>query len=112
MKFKEMKFLIKDAEQSEKIQKALFELGFSWYDGNQVYRGSVEVLYTEADGTLTLSNLAYANSEHCRDIPWYELKENQLTPSVNKEEEVLEIGGKLYKKADLEEALSKIKPIN
>ena len=116
MSFKEMKFLVKDEEHSKQIQKALFDLGYAWWSGwgdtKTIIHTDAQALYTEPDGSIAYSDGEYFFSPDVKDIPEYRVKEvvsYELVPV--KDEEVVELGGKIYKKAELEEALSKIKPI-
>lgn len=112
--FKEMKFLVKDEEHSKQIQKALFGLGYRWNNWGNVKEiiRDTQALYAEPDGTITYSGRDYFFHPDVEDIPEYTVKEvvsYEVVPV--KDEEIIELGGKVYKKADLEEALSKIKPI-
>src|SRR5690606_5996671 len=116
MSFKEMKFLVKDEEHSKQIQKALFGLGYRWWNSGdsakEIMHTEEQALYAEPDGSIAHSDRDYFFSRDVKDIPEYSIKEvvsYEIVPV--KDEEVIELAGKVYKKAELEEALSKIKPI-
>jgi len=78
----------------------------------EIMHTHTQALYAEDDGSIAHSDRDYFFSRDVKDIPEYTVKEvvsYVLVPV--KDEEVIELGGKVYKKAELEEALSKIKPI-
>ena len=114
--FKEMKFLVKDEEHSRQIQKALFGLGYKWWciggAVKEIMHTGTQALYADSDGAITHSDRDYFFSQNVEDIPEYTVKEvvsYEIVPV--KDEEVIVLAGKVYKKSELEEALSKIKPI-
>lgn len=111
--FKEMKFRVKDAEHSAKIQEHLFSLGYKWWSGATVQLTDSGYIFTEEDGRI-----CKAESESTFDedsSPEMHLVENvQITYSlveVGPAPETVELNGQTYLKADLEEALAKLVPV-
>lgn len=112
MTFTAMKFRVESPEHSEKIQKVLFDMGYSWYaTDNKVKHTKEDVLVTYSDG-----NLCYCEKEYWSTLTSqteYTLKEiisYELIP-VPPPVELIELNGLKYKKSELEEALKLIKPI-
>ena len=109
MQFKNMKFRVRDEEHSKQIQEALFELGYRWpIYGTEVIHTAAVYLCASQTGELDWSVME--SSFLNQAFPEYELKFKPEFVEVVKEE-VVELNGKLYNKKQLEEALSKLKPI-
>jgi hypothetical protein len=106
--FHQMKFWIgDDPELSERVQKILFSMGYSWYSGDQyIEHTEVEALYTHENGNVTCCVVEdvfinrSANHEEI-NIDWMRTQDK----------ETVELNGKQYYKHELEEALKHIKPI-
>lgn len=100
-KFKAMKFWIGgDKEVSEKLQKVLFSLGYTWCNlGAEVHPTESEYISAHHDGDLSHGDGSFDYEEI--NIDW------MRTPK----EETVELNGKKYLKSELEEALKHIKPM-
>lgn len=113
--FKEMKFRVRDEEHSKQIQDYLFSLGYSWQTIDNIpYRYlSTSYLYARSSGGIGWSE--EGSDIFFEDHPAQEYKlipHNTFTiEPVPRREEVVELNGQTYLKADLEEALAKLKPI-
>jgi hypothetical protein len=102
-----MKFWIgNDPELSEKVQKLLFDAGYSWPSDVKTARYNHEfALYANSGGNLTRnsdSNYFIGHSHEEININWMRTTKP----------ETIELNGKIYIKSELEEALLKIKPVN
>lgn len=52
--FKNMKFRVSSKEESEIVQKLLFEMGYKWWrSGRQLLNNDERFLYTDDDGDIT-----------------------------------------------------------
>ena len=102
--FKAMKFWIgDDPELSEKVQRLLFGLGYSWFvNKDNVANTESSYIYASRGGELTHSD----NGD--RPVDGEEINIDWMR---TKKPESIELNGKTYIKSELEEALRHIKPI-
>ena len=105
MEFKGMKFWIgDDPDLSERVQNALFSVGYGWVGGGKV----VQLTYAFALYADSCGNITYGTSEDLFDSRENEINIDWMRTS-NKE--TVELNGKTYHKSELEEALKHINPI-
>jgi len=107
-KYKAMKFWIgDDPELSEKVQKLLFSMGYTWLSG------SVEIKHTE-EGCLYASRGGRV-TQSSGGINGFFAKEDKEEINIDwmraTKPETIELNGKTYVKSELEEALRHIKPV-
>ena len=115
MKFKNMKFVVRDKRHSQQIQEALFALGYKWYLGNKIQYLDSSYLYTNRFGVIqhgtgaafferdsgTLSTL----SDICNTT------ENTPFEVDCPAQTTITIGGNLYLVSDVENALKNLNKI-
>lgn len=111
-----MKFKVESPEQSEKIQKALFELGYKWP------AGGVRCMYTDAPYLTAYINdvgdkyLSFMSSDNLLQFKKDEgtlctLETRDVIVPVN-EQPTIKLNGQAYLVSDIEKALAFIKPIS
>ena len=105
--FKAMKFWIgDDPELSEKVQKLLFGMGYTWAGGHEC--GSFKrgvMIATKESGAIWHRD----NFDSCFDSLSNE--EINIDWMRTNKPETIELAGKTYIKSELEEALRHIKPV-
>lgn len=106
MKFKNMKFIVRDEDHSRIIQEALFAARYEWYSNRGVEYLDSKYLYTNNYGLI----------QHGTGEDFFESVSSSpstLSDVINsvKEEPTIKIGGNLYLVSDVEYALKNLKKI-
>ena len=111
--FKNMKFRVENEEHSKQIQEYLFSIGYKWLGGSvyHVINSDARYFITSYDGNITWIN----NSNNFNDSVAQEYKLTSHTTysiePVISEIEVVNILGKQYNKADVEDLLKTMKEV-
>ena len=106
MKFKNMKFVVRDEDHSRQIQEALFAAGYSWSGDRHVHYLSSSYLYSDTWGFIQPGTITeFFDADTCKLSTLSDL----FNPS--KEEPTINIGGNLYLVSDVEYALKNLKKI-
>lgn len=111
--FKNMKFRVENEKHSEQIQDYLFSIGYKWIEGSvyHVVNSDVRYLITSHNGSITWIN----NSNSFNDSVAQEYKLTSHTTysiePVIPEIDVVNILGKQYNKADVEELLKTLEDV-
>ena len=110
MTFKAMRFVVKNSKESEKVQAALFRLGYQWsFNGelctNFMYTGK-PVIYAEIDGSLCHGTEVDAT----HGVENYVVKE-KIEYTIFREKDIVQFEGKTYDRLSFENALRGVTPL-
>lgn len=115
--FEGMKFRVKDEEHSKLIQEHLFSLGYGW-EGRGFGVLEKVVKHTSHAFLYTYSNKQICYGDDIENFETKDFPEIELVATTTyslkpvEKEEFVELNGKKYNKKDLEEALSKLHPVD
>ncbi len=116
MAMKQFSVYVKDAVESELVQKWLFEHGYAWYNGKQkvcAYRNNC-YLFCRADGEILFGDYVADYTKEKYPLATFTTTTKTiidtftLPPDAPK---TIEIMGKTYNLADVEECLSSLKAV-
>ena len=110
MKFKNMKFIVRDEDHSRQIQEALFAAGYKWYSNRGIEHLDSKYLYTNNYGLI----------QYGTDKEFFEVDKSKVSillditnpiETCQEKHPTINIGGNLYLVSDVEYALKNLKKI-
>ena len=110
MKFKNMKFVVRDREHSRQIQEAPLAAGYKWFSGNNIQYPSSSYLYVNNFGMIQHGNdQNFFEKDKCKLSILLDITNPIKSDFVA--QPTITIGGNLYLVSDVENALKNLTKI-